>query len=150
MKSQVRSCGEYFPEFASAYSAINKYQHRWEGTRNGLVSHQEGSVQMYSKAGHRSTLRSCGFTFWHRASVYMRLSAFWRREFYLCVSMSSRTMLAFENNVSCSSSTCSTPAFSRRLPCIEYAWGEAVRVDQKTQRLFKSAAVSTKSRPVCA
>ena len=37
-----------------------------------------------------------------------------RRKFDLCVSTSSRTMLAFENNVSCSSSACSTPAFCRR------------------------------------
>ncbi len=28
-----------------------------------------------SKAGHRSTLRSSVFAFWHRASVYVRLSA---------------------------------------------------------------------------
>ena len=28
------------------------------------------------KAGHRSTLRSSVFAFWHRASVYVRLSAF--------------------------------------------------------------------------
>ena len=32
----------------------------------------------------------------------------------LCVSTSSRTMLAFENNVSFSSSACSTPTFCRR------------------------------------
>ena len=30
------------------------------------------------KAGHRSTLRSCVFAFWHRASVYVRLSALLR------------------------------------------------------------------------
>ena len=29
-----------------------------------------------SKAGHMSTLRSSVFAFWHRASVYVRLSAF--------------------------------------------------------------------------
>ena len=28
-----------------------------------------------TKAGHRSTLRSSVFAFWHRASVYVRLSA---------------------------------------------------------------------------
>ena len=32
-----------------------------------------------SKAGHRSTLCSCVFAFWHRSSIYMRLSAFCRR-----------------------------------------------------------------------
>ena len=37
-----------------------------------------------------------------------------RRKFDLCVSTSSRTMLAFGNNVSCSSSECSTLAFCRR------------------------------------
>ena len=37
-----------------------------------------------------------------------------RREFDLCVSTSSRTMLAFGNNVSCSSSACSTLAFCRQ------------------------------------
>ena len=36
------------------------------------------------------------------------------RKFDLCVSASSRTMLAFGNNVSCSSSACSTPAFCHR------------------------------------
>ena len=30
----------------------------------------------FTKAGHRSTLRSSVFAFWHRASVYVRLSAF--------------------------------------------------------------------------
>ena len=30
---------------------------------------------LYPKAGHRSTLRSSVFAFWHRASVYVRLSA---------------------------------------------------------------------------
>ena len=30
------------------------------------------------KAGHRSTLRSSVFAFWHRASVYVRLSAYLR------------------------------------------------------------------------
>ena len=37
-----------------------------------------------------------------------------RRKFDLCVSASSIRMLAFENNASCSSSACSTPAFCRR------------------------------------
>ena len=37
-----------------------------------------------------------------------------RRKFDLCVSTSSRTMLAFGNNVSFSSSECSTLAFCRR------------------------------------
>ena len=37
-----------------------------------------------------------------------------RRKFDLCVSTSSRTMLAFGNNVSFSSSACSTLAFCRR------------------------------------
>ena len=37
-----------------------------------------------------------------------------RRKFDLCMSTSSRTMLAFGNNVSCSSSACSTPTFCRR------------------------------------
>ena len=37
-----------------------------------------------------------------------------RRNFALCVSTSSRTMLAFGINVSCSSSACSTLAFVRR------------------------------------
>ena len=32
--------------------------------------------QVVSKAGHRSTLRSSVFAFWHRANVYVRLSAF--------------------------------------------------------------------------
>ena len=41
-----------------------------------------------------------------------------RREFNLCVSASSRTMLAFENNVSCSSSACFTPPFCRRSHCV--------------------------------
>ena len=38
-----------------------------------------------------------------------------RRKLDLCVSTSSRTLLAFENNVSCSSSECSTPAFCRKV-----------------------------------
>ena len=37
-----------------------------------------------------------------------------RRYFDLCVTASSRTMLTFENNVSCSSRDCSTIAFCRR------------------------------------
>ena len=37
-----------------------------------------------------------------------------RRYFDLCVAASSRTMLTFENNVSCSSRDCSTIAFCRR------------------------------------
>ena len=37
-----------------------------------------------------------------------------RRYFDLCVTASSRTMLTFENNVSCSSRDCSTIAFRRR------------------------------------
>ena len=37
-----------------------------------------------------------------------------RRYFDLCVSTSSRTMLTFENNVSCSSRDCSTIAFCRQ------------------------------------
>ena len=38
------------------------------------------------KAGHRSTLRSCVFSFWHRSSVYVRLSALLRGEVKpLCV-----------------------------------------------------------------
>ena len=36
-----------------------------------------------------------------------------RRYFDLCVTASSRTMLTFENNVSCSSRDCSTIAFCR-------------------------------------
>ena len=43
------------------------------------------------------------------ADVFMR-----RRYFDLCVSASSRTMLVFENNVSCSSSACSTLASNLR------------------------------------
>ena len=38
-----------------------------------------------------------------------------RRKFDLCVCASSRTMLAFGNNVRCSSSACSTPAFCRQI-----------------------------------
>ena len=63
-----------------------------------------------------------------------------RRKLDLCVSTSLRTMLAFGNNVSCSSSACSTPAFCRRLHGREYAGIQALRVDQKMQRLFESAA----------
>ena len=37
-----------------------------------------------------------------------------RRYFDLCVTAYSRTMLTFENNVSCSSRDCSTIAFCRR------------------------------------
>ena len=37
-----------------------------------------------------------------------------RRKVDLCVSTSSRTMLAFKNNVSCSSSACSTRAYCRQ------------------------------------
>ena len=37
-----------------------------------------------------------------------------RRHVDLCVTASSRTMLTFENNVSCSSRDCSTIAFCRR------------------------------------
>ena len=43
------------------------------------------------------------------AGVFMR-----RRYFDLCVSTSSRTMLTFENNVSCPSSACSTIASNLR------------------------------------
>ena len=43
------------------------------------------------------------------SGVFMR-----RRYFDLCVSTSSRTMLAFGNNVSCSSRTCSTLASNLR------------------------------------
>ena len=37
-----------------------------------------------------------------------------RRKFDMCVPASSRTMPAFKNNVSCSSSACPTLAFCRR------------------------------------
>ena len=72
------------------------------------------SSTRHIKAGHRSTLRSSVFAFWHPASVYVRLSAFLRGDvkFDLCVSTYSRTMLVFENNASFSSSECSTPALS--------------------------------------
>ena len=43
------------------------------------------------------------------AELFMR-----RRYVDLCVTTSSRTMLTFENNVSCSSRDCSTIAFCRR------------------------------------
>ena len=43
------------------------------------------------------------------AELFMR-----RRYFDLCVPASSRTMLTFENNVSCSNRYCSTIAFCRR------------------------------------
>ena len=39
---------------------------------------QEVYYSRSSKAGHRSTLRSSVFAFWHPASVYVRLSAFLR------------------------------------------------------------------------
>ena len=57
---------------------------------------------MSLKAGHRSNLRSCVFSFWHRASVDVRLSVIFtrRRKVDLCVSTSSRTMLAFDQKPS--------------------------------------------------
>ena len=48
-------------------------------TYHALAIHQPpylASLLHFSKAGHRSTLRSSVFAFWHRASVYVRLSAF--------------------------------------------------------------------------
>ena len=54
-----------------------------------------------------------------------------RRYFDLCVPASSRTILTFENNVSCSNRDCSTIAFCRRLRGREYAGVQAFRVARK-------------------
>ena len=54
-----------------------------------------------------------------------------RRKFDLCVSTSSRTMLAFGNNVSFSSSACSTLAFCRRQHGREYDCVQTFPVDLK-------------------
>ena len=80
---------------------------------------QKKTMSLRPKAGHRSTLRPCVRRFWHRASDYVRLcpscqvvaASLFRQ---LCLTASSRTMLTFENNVSCSSRDCSTLAFCRR------------------------------------
>ena len=49
------------------------------------------------KAGHRSTLRSSVFAFWHRASVYVRLSAFFLR-IYATTKVRPVCVYVFENN----------------------------------------------------
>ena len=49
------------------------------------------------KAGHRSTLRTCVFAFWHRASVYVRLSAFCLR-IYAATKVRPVCVYVFENN----------------------------------------------------
>ena len=54
-----------------------------------------------------------------------------RRKFDLCVSTSSRTMLALGNNVSFSSSECSTLAFCRRQHGRENAGVQTFSVDRK-------------------
>ena len=54
-----------------------------------------------------------------------------QRYFDLCVSASSRTMLGFGNNVSCSSSTCSTLGSNLRLHGREYAGVQVLLVDRK-------------------
>ena len=48
-------------------------------------------------AGHRSTLRSSVFAFWHRASVYVRLSAFCLR-IYATTKVRPVCVYVFENN----------------------------------------------------
>ena len=50
-----------------------------------------------SKAGHRSTLRPSVFAFWHRASVYVRLSAF-RLRIYATEKVRPVCVYVFENN----------------------------------------------------
>ena len=49
------------------------------------------------KAGHRSTLRSSVFAFWHRASIYVRLSAFCLR-IYPTTKVRPVCVYVFENN----------------------------------------------------
>ena len=39
----------HLPQFASVCSAGNEFQHRWEGTCDGLASCPGESVQLYSK-----------------------------------------------------------------------------------------------------
>ena len=69
-----------------------------------------------------------------------------RREFDLCVSMSSTTMLAFENNVSCSSNACYTPAFCCRLHGREYT---GVQPRRKAAIVRKRRVIHQKSTCVC-
>ena len=49
------------------------------------------------KASHRSTLRSSVFAFWHRASVYVRLSAFCLR-IYATTKVRPVCVYVFANN----------------------------------------------------
>ena len=51
----------------------------------------------HPKAGHRSTLRSSVFAFWHCASVYVRLSAFYLR-IYATTKVRPVCVYVFENN----------------------------------------------------
>ena len=58
------------------------------------------TIRTYSgsaKAGHRSTLRSSVFAFWHRASVYVRFSAFCLR-IYATTKVRPVCVYVFENN----------------------------------------------------
>ena len=67
------------------------------------------------KTGHRSTLHSCIFSFWHCASIYVRLSALLRSDVKsTCACLRLREQcLRSKRNVSCSCSACSTPVFCR-------------------------------------
>ena len=62
------------------YWVTDLYIDRWTGWIDcqWLDSGAYVTVELAAvrKAGHRSTLRSSVFAFWHRANVYVRLSAF--------------------------------------------------------------------------
>ena len=68
-------------------------------TPDGKKSKEEEEcvVAPNPKAGHRSTLRSYVFAFWHRASVYVRLSAFCLR-IYATTKVRPVCVYVFENN----------------------------------------------------
>ena len=65
--------------------------------RSRTCSTRETDVCRTRKAGHRSTLRSSVFAFWHRASVYVRLSAFCLR-IYATTKVRPVCVYVFENN----------------------------------------------------
>ena len=104
------------------------------------------------KAGHRSTLRPCVFAFWHSASVYVRLSAFFRGdESSTCVSTSSRTMLAFGNNASCSSSACSAQdCVLSQVTWTWILWRPIAPSWSEYAAFVRKRRIIHRSRPVCA
>ena len=94
------------------------------------------NIQIWqTKAGHRSTLRTCVFSFWRRSSVYVRLTAFCLRP--VCV-------YVFEN-ITCVRQKRQLIArvahvllLRRRLLCIEYACVQVLQVDSKRSDCSKA------------